>query len=270
MQHLSLPKELERFRKDIEATLQPTIKISATTNTPTLFQSKFAGNPYLPKASEHPRDEVGKYMKLLAQINCEELPNKLIDMPLKGILQFFLAGDHDVMGLDFNEQTNQQNFRVVYYDEIVKEDEIITDFSYMNSFGEEYFPIEKELKISFTLENESVSVTDCAFEDSYEKLDFEEHAGVDDDGHEITLFDLYAENLSNEGHKIGGYAFFTQVDPRGYAENYKDYNVLLLQIDSDDENGIMWGDCGVGNFFIRREDLKKLDFTNVLYNWDCH
>ena len=32
----------------------------------------------------------------------------------------------------------------------------------------------------------------------------------------------------------------------------------------------MWGDCGVGNFFINAEDLKRLDFSNVLYNWDCY
>jgi len=31
----------------------------------------------------------------------------------------------------------------------------------------------------------------------------------------------------------------------------------------------MWGDCGVGNFFINIEDLKNLDFSDVLYNWDC-
>ena len=32
---------------------------------------------------------------------------------------------------------------------------------------------------------------------------------------------------------------------------------------------IMWGDSGVGNFFISEEDLKNLNFENVLYNWDC-
>ena len=42
---------------------------------------------------------------------------------------------------------------------------------------------------------------------------------------------------------------------------------LLFQLDSDD--GVMWGDCGVGNFFITDADLKRRDFSRVLYNWDC-
>ena len=39
----------------------------------------------------------------------------------------------------------------------------------------------------------------------------------------------------------------------------------------NEENGcsILWGDCGVANFFISRTDLEKLDFSRVLYNWDC-
>ena len=44
-------------------------------------------------------------------------------------------------------------------------------------------------------------------------------------------------------------------------------NILLFQLDTVED--IMWGDSGVGNFFIREEDLKNRDFTRVLYNWDC-
>ena len=53
---------------------------------------------------------------------------------------------------------------------------------------------------------------------------------------------------------------------------YGAYLILLLQIDSvgigDDE--IMWGDSGICNFFIQEEDLLKLDFDRVMYNWDCY
>ena len=33
---------------------------------------------------------------------------------------------------------------------------------------------------------------------------------------------------------------------------------------------ILWGDCGVANFFISRADLKARNFSNVYYNWDCY
>lgn len=264
-QPILLPKELEPFRKEIEATLKPTIQIKTSTSKPTIVQSKFAGNPYLPKTSDHPKDEQGKYMKMLAQINFEELPVRLEDMPEKGMLQFFLSGDHDAMGLDFDEQTNQKNFRVVFHADILNENEVVTDFSYMDTFDEETFPMENELSLSFSLVNEVVSIADRSFEDSFEDLDFDE---VIDDN-DTTLHEVYAENLTNDGHKIGGYAYFTQFDPREEEELYEDHDVLLLQIDSEDDQGIMWGDVGVGNFFIKKEDLKNRDFTNVLYNWDC-
>jgi uncharacterized protein YwqG len=71
----------------------------------------------------------------------------------------------------------------------------------------------------------------------------------------------------DEGHKIGGYAYFTQSDPRDEKEDRSDW-VLLLQMDSQGDD-ILWGDVGVGNFFIHPDDLKRKDFSKVLYNWDC-
>ena len=48
------------------------------------------------------------------------------------------------------------------------------------------------------------------------------------------------------------------------------YNTLLLQLDSDLKSGIlMWGDSGEANFIINEKALEELDFSRVLYNWDC-
>lgn len=73
------------------------------------------------------------------------------------------------------------------------------------------------------------------------------------------------EKLFEAGHKIGGYPNFTQND-------INRHDILLLQIDSEgtDEHEIMWGDCGIANFFIREKDLKELNFDEVIYNWDCY
>lgn len=180
----------------------------------------------------------------------------------------FNAVDDDLMWLNLDEQTEQTNFKVIYYKELLPEDQLVTDFSHLNEVEEEYLPVTKELSLLFTLEQEAVSVTDYAFENVFKGLDFEEVVKVEEN-EEITLWDIYAETLTNEGHKIGGYAFFTQADPREDGP-YKDYDTLLLQIDSEDEAGIMWGDSGVGNFFIKKEDLKNGDFSNILYNWDCY
>ena len=90
-----------------------------------------------------------------------------------------------------------------------------------------------------------------------------------------SIFESDEEDLINDtfyicGHKILGYPFFTQWDPREDDEMYKNkkYDTLLLQIDSVGD--ILWGDSGVGNFFINEEDLKNKNFNNVMYTWDCY
>jgi uncharacterized protein YwqG len=76
------------------------------------------------------------------------------------------------------------------------------------------------------------------------------------------LFEILGERDTTAGHKLGGYPNFTQDD----ARDRNDLE-LLFQLDSDD--GVMWGDAGVGNFFITDADLARRDFSRVFYTWDC-
>ncbi|WP_202890502.1 DUF1963 domain-containing protein [Brevibacillus brevis] len=44
----------------------------------------------------------------------------------------------------------------------------------------------------------------------------------------------------------------------------------LMDLEGDNyDYYVSWGDSGVGNFFIRREDMLHLDFSKVSYTWDC-
>ena len=81
--------------------------------------------------------------------------------------------------------------------------------------------------------------------------------------------DYLWEQLETSGHHLLGYPYFTQDDPR--AED-SPFDTVLFQMDSemaDQGDYVLWGDCGVANFFINLEDLKKQDFSRVLYTWDC-
>lgn len=267
MNHLVLPKELEIYRSNIASTVKPVIHLTAEKGETSLLESKFAGHPYLPKSMEHPKDEHGLPLKLLAQLNLEELP-KLEFLPEKGILQFFIAGNDDVMGIDFDNMCNQSNFRVVYHSTIIEDETfLVTDFSYMDQYESESFPIQNELKLSFQLDYEPVSIGDFRNNDLLgDSVDLSQ---IVEEDSEKELWEVYCETFTGDGHKMGGYPYFTQTDPREYDPNLEEHDILLFQMDSDDENGIMWGDCGVANFFIKKEDLKKLDFSNVIYNWDC-
>lgn len=243
-----------------EKTIQPFLKIGIDENIkPTVFESKFSGIPYIPRENTVPVSKDGKQMKLLAQINCTDLM-MLKDFPHEGLLQFYIAID-DLFGLN--------SYEVVYYDNIdfsITEQDILPKLD-KEIFEAEEFPVQKEKKINFSLSYEPVSYSDYKFDNIFcdvinkkcPKYNISSFLDLQENQQDILL-----KKLDGSGSKISGYPFFTQDDPR----KNEDYDILLLQIDSDD-NDILWGDCGVANFFISREDLLHKDFSNVFYTWDC-
>ncbi|PFD41959.1 cytoplasmic protein [Bacillus cereus] len=228
---LKIPKELERYRSGFEDSVKPYIKVFGTQAETTLFESKFGGYPYL---------------------------------PLK--LQFFISAEDELFGADFEQPTTQKDFRIIYHLEITQDStKIITDFSYLNTLNLEEFIIPEAAKLTFELDYQPVSARDYRFEKIFQDNIYLEKI-INDKNEILELSDLYDEHYDGEGHKIGGYPFLTQTNPRDWGEELLEHNVLLLQIDTDDALNIMWGDADVANFFIREKDLINLDFSNVVYN----
>jgi len=260
---IDLSPELEPFRDKIEATVKSFAKITAKKNQKlTWWQSKFGGLPYLPKDYDYPRDSQGNPLFLLAQINFTEVPD-LDDFPEQGILQFYIGdSENDLYGHDLENPFQQDKFRVIYFPEIIHaEADLVTDFSFLPK--PENLPFSESCSLQFEKQIAPVSSWDYQFDEIFGE-DFFAQFGDKEDG----IWQEYDDKFPGDGHKIGGYAYFTQNDPRPYISNEK--YVLLLQVDTDNEVDIMWGDSGIGNFFIKPQDLEKLDFSNVLYNWDCH
>lgn len=241
---------------------QPCVRITATPSEQLeLTDSKFGGYPYWPESKAYPVDSYGQYMYLLAQINFDEVPH-LEGYPEKGLLQFYISAD-DLHGFDDDHPTEQTNFRVVYFDNTTETP--LKDFPFLHAQEQESsLPLSGSMQLSFTPDTDYYSVADVHFAD-------EEAEGIVVNAEPVQGKHLLEKELSevypDSGHKIGGYAYFTQIDPRIDEAAYEDY-ILLLQIDSQGDE-ICWGDLGVGNFFIHRDDLKRKDFSRVLYNWDC-
>jgi uncharacterized protein YwqG len=128
---------------------------------------------------------------------------------------------------------------------------------------ESAIPVYRQMQLQFSLEKDYFSYSDVRLpEDLVDSvMPFEKPVRG-----QRPLEEELTAAFPDNGHKIGGYAYFTQDDPR-HKEAYRDF-ILLLQIDSQD-NDILWGDVGVGNFFIHPDALRQKDFSNVLYNWDC-
>ena len=260
------------------------IKVVGLNEDLTLTQSKFGGLPYLPQDKEVPVDENNIQLLHLAQINCAELPENNI-YPQNGILQFWIGRD-DIYGMDFDSGTNNNGFRVIYYSEIdesITKEQVANKYIYPNfKEKEEYSIFEPEnatFELKFEKITEHICYSDYNFESKFKEIfnEFYPENKIADDKELYEVLDnenynKLLEIFTNIGHKIGGYPFFTQWDPRG-NDKYSAYNILLLQIDSDFVRGsweIIWGDSGVGNFFITEEQLAALDFSKILFNWDCY
>lgn len=258
---LNLPKILEPLREKIEATLTQTVRISPRNEAPVhLWQSKIGGKPYWPKNLDYPQNSEGSFLFFLAQFNFSEVP-ALPGFPSRGLLQFYIASD-GMYGLDFDEPKRQNGFRVVYHEAISQEAEYLeSDFTFLPDFEDVPLSSNVSLALDFSLEEEYLGPPDYRFDQVHPA---ETLAQFGDDEEEIMDF-FYELGSKASGHKLGGYAFFTQYDPRDPAENLQ----LLFQMDSDNKINCMWGDMGIANFFISFEDLQAKRFDRVLYNWDC-
>lgn len=273
-------KFYEEIREDYEKN-SPTktfAKINLVEDKLKITDSKIVGLPYLPKGAEFPKAPNGEEMLMIAQINCEDLKG-LKDFPQKGILQFFVFDDDDAMfGLNFDNPTTQDTFRVIYYDEIKEfyDEKELENIYKPHNYEESFLTNNNEsYKIKFELRTEKERFEEAIY-DVFDKLckekKLERHQ---EDWLYRKILNIEMEYSEEPHSQCDGFAFFTQNDPREFEEKYKKYDVVLFQLDSEyDENTKKWkvciGDAGVLNFFINREKLKNKDFTEILYNWDCY
>ena len=279
--------EIKKIVLDIlEKNKKPMIEISLSDDKPNLFQSKFGGLPYLPKDREVPKNKENEQLTLLAQINIEELPENNIYPMKEGILQFWILND-DILGLDYDTNLGD-GYKIIYYKDIdksVTEEEVLEKYKPYKD-EDSYFPIEGEFSLSFKLTDGYFSdsnddfreIVDREMKKFYDenKDKYSEILKIYDKENQLNYWEIWdileedkkiGKKLFGAGHKIGGFPDFTQSDIREVG----DYEILLLQIDSDrtEKNEIMWGDCGIANFFIREKDLKEFNFNKAIYNWDC-
>jgi uncharacterized protein YwqG len=277
---IQFPRRYQDRWSEVEAAARDFISIKAVPTPANSLQplsSQLLAIPFLPVGVPYPLDEQGKPLIPLAQINFSDCP-PLPGFPSSGLLQFYIAND-DAYGLNFDDIRSQSGFRVLYF----REEELV-DPQPLGDFLKEVLPpvegsdqeegetwadrvqspVFEPHQLFFTLNREYPSLLD--FEGDKFWVDFTANYASFSLELKETFLDFLFERFSSNGHKISGYAAFTQYDPRKGQPEIQSYR-LLFQLDSDDQ--IMFGDSGVANFFIAPEDLEKSDFTKVVYNWDC-
>lgn len=239
------------YKKAIEKfTEKTTVPYSSVAYTSDISRSRIGGAVI----GTAPLDSEGKPMAMLCAVYCSDVKG-VPDFPEKGLLRFFVS-DNDMMGADFDNPTSQKDFKVIYTER--------ENLPEIPAKVPECLPmLNGPVGLSFSPAKGPMTSDDDRFDEEFRKV----LADIITDG--TTYNNGLWERFYSEGSRIGGYPHFCQYDPRADRTRYGKYDTLLLQIDSDDSH-IMIGDLGVMNFFIEREKLRKRDFSDVLYWWDCY
>lgn len=249
-----------------------------------LEESKFGGFPFVPLGGAIPTNAEGSQLALLAQINCAQLPENNM-YPSDGWLQIWCLED-EMYGFCSDTIQPETNQKVLYIPAGTQGEPLERVEAMYQPYGDEECPlwfVDDQgaiwgMRLSFTHGQQGITYSDGRFRDLF--LDrwnkrYPEQAVEN-------FYDLPDEIFENVvdihdgpdcAHQLGGYPYFTQYDPRFEYRSSEatKYTELLFQIDSqfDTKWDLCWGDAGVRNFFISRENLEALDFSDLLYNFDC-
>ena len=249
-----------------------------------LEESKFGGFPFVPLGGAIPTNAEGNQLALLAQINCAQLPENNM-YPSDGWLQVWCLED-EMYGFCSDTIQPETNQKVLYIPAGTQGEPLERVVAMYQPYVSEDCPVwfinEQGaiwgMRLSFTHGQQGITYSDGRFRDlfldrwnkRYPEQAVENFYDLPDEIFE-NVVDIH--DGSDCAHQLGGYPYFTQYDPRYERDSTEltKYTEVLFQIDSqfDTEWDMCWGDAGVRNFFISREDLEALDFSDLLYNFDC-
>ena len=158
-----------------------------------------------------------------------EKENTSSPLPSKGLLQFFISDD-DLMGVNYDDETNQNSFRIIYHENIDYSisKESVEQLGFPNSNKAEFFPANGEYKISLNKTKDYITYHDIKFDKIFAQAYKEVFGKKIKEGEKYYNVLIQNDvNLLNEEldsktpfHKMLGYAFFTQEDAI-YQKNMK-------------------------------------------------
>ena len=256
-----------------EKTTTECVTLIPSKGTTKPWESKIGGMPYMPKGFDYPYEEAGS--TVVTEGQAPAVAASVVAGPFAGLD----GGTTTVPSAAAGEAVEQVEERKLLPLRFLAQ----VNFSEMPPL--DGFPTKGILQFYIAGENahglnfEKSSMPMGGGDYRFDKLLLDAYNEANPDARVASLdrapedeLDKVYDQLDMGGHRMGGYPFFTQLDPREYHQELKENSILLFQLDSDetDDYKIVWGDSGVCNFFIRPENLAKRDFSRVLYHWDCY
>lgn len=250
--------------------------------------SKLGGLPDLPANTAWP-DREGAALAFLGQINLREIPSPS-PLPRDGVISFFYDNAQNSWGFD---PKDQNSFRVLYFpvSELRRTPSPVKEKSpslwqkikrSAREGSEYYFQIFATRRLAFI---PFLSLPDpCAeviqgplgeLEDEEAYVTFLEHSRTGP-AHQLLGWPTLIQNemelecqMVTNGIYMGDTAGYKDPRRAELERGAQDWT-LLLQVDSDDDAQMMWGDAGMLYFWIRQQDLAQAAFGKAWCILQCH
>lgn len=272
---------LGKYFDKLQPLLRNTIRLfqkETDENDIAIGQTKIGGRPDLPteiswvtETNNEKQETVTKPLSFIAQINLSETSSFDEDnlLPKTGLLYFFYSAEQGVWGFDY---LDKNKFKIIYWNgdhSELKRIDFPSDLQDYSCFK----PCSVEIKSEISLPSNGHEV----YEDFVDGEDDKFWEEVYNDENVNKLLG-YSDNIQNEmelecelvtnGLYCGDSTGYNDPKAKGLEPNAKNWR-LLLQIDSNEENEMMWGDSGRLYFWIKKEDLLNKSFDKSWFSLQC-
>lgn len=267
-----IEKDLSEYRPLIESVKIPAIRIEQGDSS---GFSKIGGLPLVGRSFQWPVWKE-KPLAFLCQIDLGAIAGSEFTplLPKSGVLYFFYDQEQSTWGFD---PKDRGSWRVVYVDGkdelnpasapeglsqacIYKEKHV--GFSQILSYPDEQDERIDRLNLTESQSDEYFELISSVFQDqpAHQLLGYPSPVQGND-------MDLESQLVSN-GLYCGDASGYNDPRSKELEAGRHDWQ-LLLQLDSDDDTGMMWGDMGRLYFWIRKDDLNNKDFGSVWMILQC-
>lgn len=241
------------FEEYVKETKKECYKIEIIDGIPDIMDDKIGGIPYLPIGEEIPKDSDGYDLPLALQINLKNID--LEDFPHEGILEIYA-----------NMLDTPCEHAIRFY----KEGAYRTDLTL--NCPDDSLIIDQPCKIKLTKDYCCMPCSDYRFMDTIQNIVKREFGGTNEMLYKFfetqNWMDLFYKNIRTHEATLGGYADFTQQDPR--EDQNSDMDECLCKIDSNlNPRRIYIGSYGILFALISKDNLKTENFNEALVDWDC-
>lgn len=241
--------------------------------------SKLGGLPNLPAGMEWPSWE-WQPLAFIAQLDLAEVaaPHGLTDMPQSGRLYFFYDQKQSALGFS---PKHAGGWRVLYSEEAPSptpvpappglEQDTLFEQKFLQAVPMPSFPhLDRAgIDISALPDAEYEEVCDTAQGLKTSMFGNEPQHQLGGYPNPVQNDDMEMEcQLASNGFDCGGKTNYPERELEPFKAGAEDWK-LLLQVDSDDDTDMMWGDTGMLYFWIRKQDLQARDFSKVWLNLQC-